>query len=301
MLSAGKKKGSASHTVVVRVSTLHSTRPSLLTRTGTSLGGAKAEQCLTCNEAFDTVQALQTHREASNLLPSTSREQKRSAPGAGTGPSPKRCNNQPAPGEFPYLEDPVSDDLLSQDGDAATKLLYKQKWSSIRIQFSRGHIIQDTYNFRLGSEDTNDLADNVWAIFRDQQTVFKITGFSWVTEKRGRCEPVQVKSKNGVRLFLDRLNDADLMERARQQPSNSETILHKIPTVTFYIYKIKDHPIGAPGTVSDCIVKSKSINALLGDKHGPFTDKLCFLRCLALHRNFIQVSDRHPQNLHQSQ
>ncbi|KAI8522130.1 hypothetical protein Bbelb_018840 [Branchiostoma belcheri] len=143
--------------------------------------------CLTCNEAFDTVHALQTHREASNLLPSTSREQKRSAPGAGTGPSPKRCNNQPAPGEFPYLEDPVSDDLLSQDGDAATKLLYKQKWSSIRIQFRRGHIIQDTYSFRLGSEDTNDLADNVWAIFRNQQTVFKITGFSWVTEKRGRC------------------------------------------------------------------------------------------------------------------
>ncbi|KAI8503728.1 hypothetical protein Bbelb_186990 [Branchiostoma belcheri] len=72
------------------------------------------------------------------------------------------------------------------------------------------------------------------------------------------------------------MNDADLMERARQQRQNSKTILHKMTNVTFYIHKIKDHPIGAPYPLLDHIVKSKSIISLLGDRHGSYTDKLCF-------------------------
>ncbi|KAI8496823.1 hypothetical protein Bbelb_254780 [Branchiostoma belcheri] len=57
MVSAGKKKGSASHTVVVRVSILHSTRPSLLTRTGISF----------CRPLY-TGSALRTHGHVDFVL-----------------------------------------------------------------------------------------------------------------------------------------------------------------------------------------------------------------------------------------
>ncbi|KAI8503620.1 hypothetical protein Bbelb_185910 [Branchiostoma belcheri] len=75
--------------------------------------------CRSCNEVFDTVQALKAHREAAHPVPCTSREQKRGVPAAGAGPAAKRRNTQPAPGEFPYLEDPVdvSDDMIPQDDD----------------------------------------------------------------------------------------------------------------------------------------------------------------------------------------
>ncbi|XP_078681083.1 uncharacterized protein LOC144916013 [Branchiostoma floridae x Branchiostoma belcheri] len=260
--------------------------------------------CGTCNAVFGTVRALQAHGEAAHPVPSTSREQKRGAPAAGAGPAAKRRNIQPAPGEFPYQEDPVavSEDLIPQEDDPATRTLYKQRWSTIRTQFRRDHIIQDTYNFRLDTEDTNDLTENVWAIFRDQRTVFKLsvsfgfllrdgeTGalrYFYPSDNNNRFveEPVLVQNEEGVRLFLDKLNDADLMERARQQRPNSKTVFHKMTNVTFYIHKIKDHPIGAPDTLLDHITKSRSIIALLGDKNGPYTDKLCFFRCLALHRN----------------
>ncbi|XP_078660172.1 uncharacterized protein LOC144904897 [Branchiostoma floridae x Branchiostoma belcheri] len=137
--------------------------------------------------------------------------------------------------------------MIPQEDDAATRNFYRQRWSTIRTQFRRGHVIQDTYNFRLGSEDTDDLADNVWAIFRDQRTVFKITVsfgfFLWdgetgalryfyPSENNNRFveEPVLVENEDGVRLFLDRMNDADLLERARQQRQNkraTKTLFHK--------------------------------------------------------------------------
>ncbi|XP_078701249.1 uncharacterized protein LOC144927591 [Branchiostoma floridae x Branchiostoma belcheri] len=89
------------------------------------------------------------------------------------------------------------------------------------------------------------------------------------------------------------------MERARQQRQNSKTVFHKMTNVTFYIHKIKDHPIGAPGTVPEYITKSRSIIALLGDKLGPYNDKLCFFRCLALHRHCDRTNlERATKTLH---
>ncbi|KAI8516762.1 hypothetical protein Bbelb_053430 [Branchiostoma belcheri] len=195
--------------------------------------------CGTCNEVFGTVRALQAHGEAAHPVPSTSREQKRGAPAAGAGPAAKRRNIQPAPGEFPYQEDPVA---VSED-------LIPKRMTRPPVIFTDG---DDT-------EDTNDLTENVWAIFRDQRTVFKLsvsfgfllrdgeTGaprYFYPSDNNNRFveEPVLVENEDGVRLFLDRFNDVDVMERARQQRSNR-------------------------------------------DRLGPYNDKRCFFRCLALHRH----------------
>ncbi|XP_078601001.1 uncharacterized protein LOC144876010 [Branchiostoma floridae x Branchiostoma japonicum] len=259
--------------------------------------------CRPCNVAFDTAHALQVHREATHPVASTSRPQKRVS--TADGPRAKRRHIQPAgdDDEFPFAEDPedVSEELIPQDDDGAVQNLYRQKWSMIRTQFKRGQTIQDTYNFRLVSENPSDLADKVWAIFGDQQTVFKINlsfGFILQDGETGALryfypcennngflpEPVQVENEDGIRRFLDKIEEVDHMEQARQERPNSKTVLQKMVNVTFYVHKIKDHPIGAPGTLKDYIRNSRSIIALQGDRVGPYTDKLCFFRCLALHR-----------------
>ncbi|XP_066279171.1 uncharacterized protein [Branchiostoma lanceolatum] len=260
---------------------------------------APMHECDFCGKKFARRDNLLQHRRVSCIgtppkehpVPSTSRGKKRDAPADGAGPRAKRRHVQP--GGFAFKEDPtdVPENPIPQDDDVAVQNLYRQKWPTIRTQFRRSQRIQDTYNFRLNSEDPTDLADLVWSIFKDQLTVFKINlsfGFFLRDGETGALRyfhpsennnkflpaPVLVENDDGVRRFLDSIEDVDIMEQARQQRPNSKSVLHKMVNVTFYVNKIKGHPIGAPQTVQDYIKKSRSIIALLGDRHGPYTDKL---------------------------
>ena len=59
--------------------------------------------------------------------------------------------------------------------------------------------------------------------------------------------------------------------------------------VTFYVSKLFDHPIGARVVLADHILKSKAVVGLGGGSHGPYTDNLCFFRCLAVPRGAPDV------------
>ena len=52
-----------------------------------------------------------------------------------------------------------------------------------------------------------------------------------------------------------------------------------------------DHPIGARVVLPDHILKNKAVVALVGGSHGAYTDNLCFVRCLAVHRGVVDVKD----------
>jgi hypothetical protein len=49
------------------------------------------------------------------------------------------------------------------------------------------------------------------------------------------------------------------------------------------------HPIGARVVLPDHILKNRAVVALVGGYHGPYTDNLCFFRCLAVHRGAPDV------------
>ncbi|MEG7521705.1 MAG: hypothetical protein M3H12_01185 [Chromatiales bacterium] len=58
---------------------------------------------------------------------------------------------------------------------------------------------------------------------------------------------------------------------------------------TFFLNVITQHPIGCPDTrLPDYLRLNKAIIGLQKDEHGvPYTDNLCFFRCLALHRGAV--------------
>ena len=66
-----------------------------------------------------------------------------------------------------------------------------------------------------------------------------------------------------------------------------------ITNATFYVTKLLDHPIGRSVRLPKYVLENRAIVSLeCSEKTGlPYKDKLCFFRCLALHRGC------HPHNL----
>jgi hypothetical protein len=75
-----------------------------------------------------------------------------------------------------------------------------------------------------------------------------------------------------------------MLEYICQQRPDTKWVVHLLTNATFYINKLFDHPIGARVVLPDHILKNKAVVALVGGSHGPYTDNLCFFRCLAVHR-----------------
>ncbi|XP_019614616.1 PREDICTED: uncharacterized protein LOC109462504 [Branchiostoma belcheri] len=262
-------------------------------------------RCRLCNTSFNTVGELHRHREEVHPedVPSTSRGHKRKLSANTDESAPKRARKvQPlSPNDpFPVQEDPLDkpEDLALEDEDPALEQMYRRKWSNIRTHFERKSV-HDRYNFRMNSVNVDDLAEKVWAIFRDQKTSFKINlSYGFVLRNNEGdlryfypCEnnhtflknPVIVDNEEDMQRFLDQIADKDIVEYCRQQRPDSKWIVHAIPHVEFYVSKLGDHPIGAPKTLPAYIVKNKAINVLQSGMHGPFDDNLCFFRCLAAH------------------
>jgi hypothetical protein len=66
-----------------------------------------------------------------------------------------------------------------------------------------------------------------------------------------------------------------------------------ITNATFYVTKLRDHPIGRSVRLPKYVLENPAIVSLDCSKQMglPYEDKLCFFRCLALHRGC------HPKNL----
>ncbi|KAI8519518.1 hypothetical protein Bbelb_027750 [Branchiostoma belcheri] len=262
-------------------------------------------RCRLCNTTFNTVGELQRHREEAHTedAPPTSRGDKRKLLANADESAPKRSRKvQPlSPNDpFPLQEDPLDkpEDLALEDEDPALEQMYRRKWSNIRTHFERKSV-HDKYNFRMNSVNVDDLADKVWAIFRDQKTSFKINlsyGFV-LRNNEGElryyypCEnnhtflekPVIVDSEEDLQRFLDQITNKDILEYCRQQRPDSKWIVHAIPHVEFYVSKLSNHPIGAPKNLPAYLVHNKAIVTLQSGTNGPFDDNLCFFRCLAAH------------------
>ncbi|XP_035658058.1 uncharacterized protein LOC118403449 [Branchiostoma floridae] len=207
-------------------------------------------------------------------------------------------------------EDPleIRDDLVTPveeeegRGNAALIQLYREKWQFIRTQFKRGRKIQDEYNFRLHTTTIDELSSKAWAVFRDQNATFKLsvsfgfivrnneTGelrYYYACNNNNHCflkEPVLVENEDGVRDFLDKVTTIDILECARQQRPDSKWTVEAVPNVTFYVAKLKGHPIGtAPCSLPSYLVNSKAVDPLHRGSNGPYQDNLCFFRCVATH------------------
>ncbi|KAJ8050966.1 hypothetical protein HOLleu_04358 [Holothuria leucospilota] len=140
-------------------------------------------------------------------------------------------------------------------------------------------------------------------IFSDQRSVFKLNiGLGFFLRNVETCELRYYYASNNSKLFGEPLlitnistlghftevNLAqDLLEPARLQRPNSKWVVETITNVTYFMYKIPDHPIGCITIdLPDFVKNNKSIVTLQRNRQTGkcYQDNLCLFKCLALFR-----------------
>ena len=218
------------------------------------------------------------------------------------GPAPKRRRIVASLNEDPVLAVPVehaaNDELSSAIRDAV-----RENWGSVRTHVVNGPV-QTRYNHRLTSLDTRDLHDQLFLLFEEQTTAFKVNvSFGFILKQKatnrlryyhssnnccGRYleEPSLITNRDDFDRFLARIQESDILQWAVAQRPNYDWVCEHVTNATFFLNRIVDHPIGCVGiNLPDYVKNNKAIFGLEKDCYSKTTynDNLCLFRCLALH------------------
>ena len=275
-------------------------------------------KCTTCGRAFTRRPNLQRHASGCRPKPfvcdvcrrSFTRERdldrhKRTVQCGGPpqpGPAPKRRRIVASLNEDPVLAVPVehaaNDELSSAIRDAV-----RENWGSVRTHVVNGPV-QTRYNHRLTSLDTRDLHDQLFLLFEEQTTAFKVNvSFGFILKQKatnrlryyhssnnccGRYleEPSLITNRDDFDRFLARIQESDILQWAVAQRPNSDWVCEHVTNATFFLNRIVDHPIGCVGiNLPDYVNNNKAIFGLEKDcyRKTTYNDNLCLFRCLALH------------------
>ena len=274
-------------------------------------------KCTTCGRAFTRRPNLQRHASGCRPKPfvcdvcrrSFTRERnldrhKRTVQCGGPpqpGPAPKRRRIVASLNEDPVLAVPV-EHAANDELSSAIRDFVHENWGSVRTHVVHGPI-QTRYNRRLTSLDMRDLHDQLFLLFDQQTTAFKVNvSFGFVLREKendrlryyhssnnccGRYleEPALITNRDDFDRFLARIQESDILQWAVAQRPNSDWVCELVTNATFFLNKIVDHPIGCLGVNLPTYVKNnKSIICLETDSHGViYIDNLCLFRCLGLH------------------
>ena len=106
-------------------------------------------------------------------------------------------------------------------------------------------------------------------------------------------QPFLIATPDDLERAVQEINNIDFLEWVRQQRPNSKWVVDLVTNITWFITKIRDHPIGRGKYLPGYIVDNSGITPL--DRNiqtgKPYEDNLCFFRCLALHNGY------HTKNL----
>ena len=217
------------------------------------------------------------------------------------GPAPKRRRIVASLNEDPVLAVPV-EHAANDELSSAIRDFVHENWGSVRTHVVHGPI-QTRYNRRLTSLDMRDLHDQLFLLFDQQTTAFKVNvSFGFVLREKennrlryyhssnnccGRYleEPALITNRDDFDRFLARIQESDILQWAVAQRPNSDWVCELVTNATFFLNKIVKHPIGCVGVNLPTYVKNnKSIIGLETDSHGViYIDNLCLFRCLGLH------------------
>ena len=274
-------------------------------------------KCTTCGRAFTRRPNLQRHASGCRPKPFVCDVCRRSFTRERDLDRHKRtvqCGGPPQPGPAPkrrkvthLQEDPVlavpvehaaNDELSSAIRDAV-----RENWGSVRTHVVNGPV-QTRYNHRLTSLDTRDLHDQLFLLFEEQTTAFKVNvSFGFILKQKatnrlryyhssnnccGRYleEPSLITNRDDFDRFLARIQESDILQWAVAQRPNSDWVCEHVTNATFFLNRIVDHPIGCVGiNLPDYVKNNKAIFGLEKDcyRKTTYNDNLCLFRCLALH------------------
>ena len=178
---------------------------------------------------------------------------------------------------------------LTENMAAAEQQLYVSHWSAIK---SYSHIskVQSVFNLRLNESSIPDLAPKLQAVFDSQKNAFKLNsslGFvlrhndtaelryyhSSINNNRLFDEQTLVDSPSDFHNFVEKLEETDFLEHARQARPNSEWVVHFVTNLSLYINHLPGPLRGGPTKRRQGVVSPNS-------KHNQ-----CFFHALALHKN----------------
>ena len=180
--------------------------------------------------------------------------------------------------------------------------MYRQHWPQIRTRFSRQNRLQDWYNFHLSTISPASLREQLSRIFADQHTVFKVNftfGFILRNTDTGALQyhhpsannnlvleqPFLVFNREDLERLYQQIAEIDFLEWVRQQRPNSKWVVDLVTNVTWFVWKLRDHPIGRRSHLPGYIAENHGIAPLDRNRNTGklYQDNLCFFRCLALH------------------
>jgi len=86
-------------------------------------------------------------------------------------------------------------------------------------------------------------------------------------------------------VFLGKVFEQDMLEKACLSRPDSSWAVDIVTNITFFINKLKEHPIGCGINLPDFVVYNKGLYALQKSKESGkmYSDYLCVFRSLALH------------------
>ena len=247
--------------------------------------------CTVCDSSFGRKQELDRH--------------KRTVQCGGPpqpGPASKRrkvTHLQEDPVLAPPVEHAANDELSS-----AIRDFVHENWAAIRTHVAQGPV-QTRDNHRLTSLDTRDLHDQLFLLFDQQTTAFKIkcscgfllknkttNRFRYYHSSNNCCgrlleESSLITNRADFDRFLARVQESDILQWAVAQRPNSDWVCEHVTNATFFFNRIVDHPIGCVGiNLPDYVKNNKAIVGLEKDRYRmtTYNDNLCLFRCLALHQ-----------------
>ena len=246
--------------------------------------------CTVCDSSFGRKQELDRHKRT---------VQCGSPPQPGPAPKRRRIASlDEDPLTPPPVEHAANDELSS-----AIRDFVHENWGSVRTHVVHGPI-QTRYNRRLTSLDMRDLHDQLFLLFDQQTTAFKVNvSFGFVLREKendrlryyhssnnccGRYleEPALITNRGDFDRFLARIQESDILQWAIAQRPNSDWVCEHVTNATFFLNRIVQHPIGCVDVVlPDYVKRNKAIVGLVKDNNrkSTFNDNICLFRCLALH------------------
>ena len=251
--------------------------------------------CATCGETFHNRAPYNAHIRTAHQQPAAA-TRKRTAQKTTDAPSakrPKRSDQasmstaseptstasadnaaaswQPDPILIPANLVPSSEEKNAQ--------MYRQHWPQICTRFSRHNRLKDWYNFRLSTINPASLRKQLNRIFADQPTVFKVNlafGFIRRNTETGALQyhhpsannnlvleqPFLISSPDDLERLYQQIAEIDYLEWVRQQRPNSKWVVDLVTNVTWFVWKIRDHPIGRGKYLPGYIVDNLGITPL---------------------------------------
>ena len=268
--------------------------------------------CGTCGETFHNHAPYNAHIRTAHSTPQPARkrpaaQKTTNAPAAKKSERPDQANTASEPSATPQFTPQPSTATVGSSWEADPVLIpsnlvpsseeniaetYRQHWAQIRTRFSRQKRLQDWYNFRLSTISPASLREQLSRIFADQTTLFKVNfafGFILRNTETGALQYHHPAANNNLVLeqpFL--VSNQDDLERLYQQIAEIdflEWVVDLVTNVTWFVWKLRDHPIGRGSHLPGYIAENHGITPLDRNRNTGklYKDNLCFFRCLALH------------------